>query len=131
MESSGIVLPDEAEIRSLEQSERYKYIGIHQSDDIKNKEIKQMTKKEYFRRLRKVLKASLNGKNTIESINSSAVATVRWSAIPRRNCKLDLGRHTRNGQENTKAANCISVHAPTGRCRQTELEETRRRSGLN
>ena len=39
-----------------------------------------MTKKENFRRVRKVLKASLNGKNTIESINSWAFATVRYSA---------------------------------------------------
>ena len=70
VESSGIALPNGAEIRSLEQSEEYKYLGILQSDDTKNKEMKQTTKKEYFRRVRKVLKASLNGKNTIESINS-------------------------------------------------------------
>ena len=52
------------------------------------------------------------------------------STIQRRNCKLDKGRLTRNGQENTKTANCISVHAPTGRCRQTVLEEKRRNWGL-
>ena len=33
-------------------------------------------------------------------------------------------------RKNTKTANCILVHAPTGRCRQTVLEEKRRRSGL-
>ena len=80
VESSGIALPNGTEIRSLEQSEEYKYLGILQIDDTKNKEMKQMTKKEYFRRVRKVLKASLNGKNTIEAINSWAVATVRYSA---------------------------------------------------
>ena len=40
MESSGIALPDGAEIRSLEQSEGYKYLGILRSDDIKNNEMK-------------------------------------------------------------------------------------------
>ena len=73
VESSGIALPNGAEIRSLEQSEGYKYLGILQSDDIKNKEKKQMTQKEHFRRVRKVLKASINGSNTIESINSWAM----------------------------------------------------------
>ena len=77
VESPGIALPNRAELRSMEQSEGYKYLGILQSDDIKNKDMKRKTKNEYFRRVRKVLKASLNGKNTIESINSWAVATVR------------------------------------------------------
>ena len=67
-------------MRSLEQSEGYKCLGILQSHDIKNKEMKQMTKEEYCRRVRKVLNAGLNGNNTIESINSLAVATVRYSA---------------------------------------------------
>ena len=48
VESSGITLPNGG-IRSLEQSEGYKYLGILQSDDIKNKDMKQMTNKEYFR----------------------------------------------------------------------------------
>ena len=60
VESPGIALPNGAEIRSLEKSEGYKYLGTLQSDDIKNKDMKQMTKNEYFRRVRKVLKASLN-----------------------------------------------------------------------
>ena len=89
--------------------------------------MKQMTKKEYFRRVRKVLKASLNGKNTIESINSWAVATVRYSAGIVNWTKEDSREMDR---KNTKTANCILVHAPTGRCRQTVLEEKRRRSGL-
>ena len=76
MESPGIALPNGVEIRSLEQSEEYRYLGILQSDDNKNKEMKQMTKREYSSRVRKVLKACHNGTNTIESINSWAVATV-------------------------------------------------------
>ena len=63
------MLPNGAEIRSLEQSEGYKYLGILQSDDINNKEMKQIAKKEYFRKVRKLLKASRNEKNTIEAMN--------------------------------------------------------------
>ena len=129
VESSGIALPDGAEIRSLEQSEGYKYLGILQSDDIKNNEIKQMSKKEYFRRARMVLKANLNGKNTIESINSWAVATVRYSAGIVNWTKEDSREMDRKTRKLLTVYRCM--HPQEDIDRQTVLEEKRRRSGLN
>ena len=115
VESSGIALPNGAEIRSLEQSEEYKYLGILQSDDTKNKEMKQTTKKECFRRVRKVLKASLNGKNTIESINSWAVATVRYSAGIVSWTKEDLREMDRKTRKLLTVYRCMHPQADVDR----------------
>ena len=35
------------EIRELEMTEAYKYLGIQQADSIKNKQMKDITRKEY------------------------------------------------------------------------------------
>ena len=39
-----------------------------------------MLSKEYFRRIRKILKSSLNAGNTIQAINSRAVSIIRYGA---------------------------------------------------
>ena len=42
--------------------------------------IKDINEKEYCRRIRKVLKASLNAGNTIQAINARAVSIIRYGA---------------------------------------------------
>ena len=69
--SEGIELPNGKKIRSLDDQEGYKYLGILQFDDIKHKEVKEKLKKEYVRRVRKILKSHLNGGNVIQAINAS------------------------------------------------------------
>ena len=49
-------------------------------DDIKQTETKQNVQKEYFRRVRKILKSKLNGGNIIKAINARAVSVIRYSA---------------------------------------------------
>ena len=68
--SEGIQLPDGAKITSLDDQEGYKYLGILQFDDIKHKEMKEKLKKEYARRVRKILKSQLNAGNVIQAINA-------------------------------------------------------------
>ena len=69
-------------IRSLnsDEEEGYKYLGVLEADDIKHVEMKEKIQKEYFRRVRKILKSKLNGGNTIKAINSRAVSVVRYGA---------------------------------------------------
>jgi len=41
--------------------------------------MKEKLRKEYFRRVRLILRSELNGKNKIEAINSLAIPTVQYS----------------------------------------------------
>ena len=47
---------------------------------MKSKEMKDMITKEYYRRIRKILKVSLNAGNTIQAINARAVSIIRYGA---------------------------------------------------
>ncbi len=78
--SEGVRLPNQDEIKSLGEEDSYKYLGVLESDDIKNEEMKKNIRAEYFRRIRKILNSKLNGGNIITAINSRAVAVVRYSA---------------------------------------------------
>ena len=53
--SEGIELREGELIKSLEEGEGYKYLGVIQSDKVKSKEMKGILRKEYFRRTRKIL----------------------------------------------------------------------------
>ena len=48
-----------------------------QFDCVKNEEMKNMIMKEYFRRIRKILKASLNVGYTIQAINARTVPIIK------------------------------------------------------
>ena len=68
-------------MRSLsENGESYKYLGILEADDIKHHEMKQLIQKEYYRRVRKILKSKLNGGNIVKAVNLRAVSIVRYGA---------------------------------------------------
>ena len=58
----------------------YKYLGILEVDGVKDGDMKEKIAKEYYRRIRKILKSKLNGVNTITAINSRAVSIVRYGA---------------------------------------------------
>ena len=51
---------------SLEHEKEYKCLGVLQLGCVKSKEMKDMIAKEYYRRMRKILKAGLNAGNTIQ-----------------------------------------------------------------
>ena len=80
VDSNGIDLPSGKTIKALESNDGYKYSGIIQYDTTKNTEMNEMLSKEYFRRIRKILKSSLKAGNTILAINSRAVSIIRYGA---------------------------------------------------
>ena len=79
-ESRGIQLPKDELIKSLDENEGYKYLGVLEADQIKHNEMKKNLTKEYFRRVRNILKSKLNGGNVISAINSKAVSLIRYGA---------------------------------------------------
>ena len=57
VKSVGIDLPDGKVIKSLQEGESYKYLGILEADKFLEERMKLNVSKEYIRRLRKVLKS--------------------------------------------------------------------------
>ena len=57
--TEGVELPSQVVIRTLEEKETSKYLGILVPDTIKRVEIKEKMKKEYRRRFKKLLETKL------------------------------------------------------------------------
>ena len=77
--TDGMELPNHDKIRTLEENETYKYLGILEADTIKQVQMKDTTRKEYLRRTRKLLETKLSSRNLIKRINTWAVPLVRYS----------------------------------------------------
>ena len=73
VKSIGIELPDGKVTKSLQEVESYKYLRILEADKFLGEEMKLKVSKEYFRMLKKVLKAKLNGGNLVQRVNTCAV----------------------------------------------------------
>ena len=80
VKSVGIELPDGKVIKSLQEGESYKYLGILEADKFLEERMKLNVSKEYIRRLRKVLKSKLNSGNLVHGVNAWAVSLLRYSA---------------------------------------------------
>ena len=72
-------LPNQEKIWTLGEKETYKYLGILEADTIKQVEMKEKIKKEYLRKIRKLLDTKLCNRNLIKGINTRAVPLVRYS----------------------------------------------------
>ena len=66
-------------IKELDPEESYKYLGVYEGDGIQHAKMKEKIRKEYYRRIRMVLKTELNSKNRIQAINSLAIPVVQYS----------------------------------------------------
>ena len=77
--TDGIDLSNLDKIRTLEENETYKYLGILEADTIKQVQMKDTTPKEYLRRTRKLVETKLSSRNLIKGINTWTVPLVRYS----------------------------------------------------
>ena len=77
--TDGMELPNHDRIRTLEEKETYKYLGILEADNLKQVQMKDTTRKEYLKRTRKLLETKLSSRNLIKGINTWAVPLVRYS----------------------------------------------------
>ena len=78
--SEGISLPGTGQMKSIGEDEYYKYLGVLEADKINCEEMKSNTRKEYLRRVRKILETKLNSGNLIKAINTWAVSLIRYAA---------------------------------------------------
>ena len=81
VKSVGIELPGDKVIKSLQEGESYKYLGILEADKFLEEKMKLNVLKEYIRRLRKVLKSKLNDGNLVREVNTWEISLVRYSAV--------------------------------------------------
>ena len=77
--TDGMELPNHDRIRTLEENETYKYLGILEANTIKQVQMKDTIRKEYLRRTQKLLETKLSSRNLIKGINTWAVPLVRYS----------------------------------------------------
>ena len=75
----GIELPNGKFIKSLQEGESCKYLGILEADKFLEEKMKLNVSKEYIKRLRKVLNSKLNGENLVCGVNTWAVSLLRYT----------------------------------------------------
>ena len=76
VKSVGIELPDDKVIKSRQEVENYKYLGILEADRFLGEEIKLKVFKEYFSL--EVLKSKLNGKNLVQGVSAWVVSLLKY-----------------------------------------------------
>ena len=80
IESNGINLPNNETISSIHEENGYKYLGVMEADQVLGGQMKDRLRKEYKRRVKKILQSKLNGGNVITAINIWAVSMMRYTA---------------------------------------------------
>ena len=74
-----IVLPGGDRIKEIDEG-GYKYLGVLEADMILEKDMKERLKKEFFRRVRLLVRSKLYGGNMVKGINAWAVSVIRYTA---------------------------------------------------
>ena len=77
--TTSIRLDEETTIKELRQEDRYKNLGINEADGIQHAKMKEKMRKEYYMRVRLILKSELNAVNRIAAINSLAIPVITYS----------------------------------------------------
>ena len=75
----SIRLPDGQGMKDIDEN-GYTYLGILETDRIKEIEIKKMFSKEYMRQFRLILRSKLNGRSRITAFNALAVFVMKYGA---------------------------------------------------
>ena len=58
---------------------RYKYLGVNEAAGIQHAKMREKIRKEYYRRVRLILKSEVNAVNRIAAINSLAIPVITYS----------------------------------------------------
>lgn len=78
-EMNNVQLGEEEYIQTLGENNSYKYLGVDESLGPNHEGTKEKVKKEYYHRLRKILRTQLNAKNKLTAIGSLALPVIQYS----------------------------------------------------
>lgn len=76
MKVEGIKMPYDHSIKNLDEEVHYKY----QFDNIKHPEVTKKISSKYIRRVEKLLKFKLSGRNILKAINMYAIIVISYRA---------------------------------------------------
>ena len=79
IKTDGINRPDGQDMKDIDET-GYTYLGILETDKIKEKKMKEKFSKEYLRRLRLILRSKLNERKKIMAVNTWVVSVMRYGA---------------------------------------------------
>ena len=79
IQAGNVTLDQDLVVQDLEQERSYKYLGIEEAGTISHKQMKERIRKEFYRRVRKVLQSDLNSKNKMTALNTLAIPVVTYS----------------------------------------------------
>ena len=75
----SIILDEKTTIKELQQEDICKYLGINEAEGIQYAKMNVKIRKEYYGRVRLILKSELNAVNRIAAINSLAISVITYS----------------------------------------------------
>ena len=70
---------EDDEMEAMNEDDMYRYLGHMQAKQIKHARMKQKLGEEYLNCTKSILKTKLNGKNTVNAINTYATAVLTFS----------------------------------------------------
>ena len=108
--NTGVKVGKTETIKGLEPGQVYKYLGVDESNGIQHSTMRERLRREYFRRVKMVLRTELYGRNKVLAINGLApsVLTYSFGVIHWRTTDLQLlDRRTR------KLLTMHGVHHPS------------------
>ena len=76
--STGINIDCNTHMKGIDAEETCRYLGMEETMGINQQLIKKRIKKEYYQRVRQILKTQLNAKNKIWAINSLAMPVITY-----------------------------------------------------
>jgi len=77
--SDDLAVTEDTVIPAMNAPDSYKYLGVFELDQLKERLMKDIIIAKYRRRVRKLLKSALNGQNIIAAINMWAMPLMRYS----------------------------------------------------
>ena len=114
-------------IRELELGETYRYLGVNEGNGINHSAMKEKIRREYYRRIRLILKTGLDSKNRIAAINTLAVPVVQYSYNIIDWSLLDLQRM---GRKTRKLLTSHHMHHPKADVDRLYLPDNRGGRGM-
>ena len=73
-------MSEDTVIPALNSLDSYKYLGVFELDQFKEKHMKEIIVSSYSKRIRKLLKSALNGQNLILAIKMWALPLIHYTA---------------------------------------------------
>ena len=77
--NSGVTVGKTETIECLEPGQVYKYLGVDESNGIQHSSMREKLRREYFRRVKMILRTELYGRNKVLAINGLALPVLTYS----------------------------------------------------